>query len=151
MEVIFLALDRPEDVKKLLSLELTGIWINEAREIPKSIIDACTMRVGRYPSMRDGGPTWTGVIADTNAPEEDHWWAIMAGEVPIPDHMTKEESKMLVKPDNWRFYTQPSAMLEVKNEDGEIDKYTPNPVAENKKHMMDNNFPSYVFCIQLLD
>ena len=52
LEVIFLALDRPEDVKKLLSLELTGIWINEAREIPKSIIDACTMRVGRYPSMR---------------------------------------------------------------------------------------------------
>ena len=49
LEVIFLALDRPEDVKKLLSLELTGIWINEAREIPKSIIDACTMRVGRYP------------------------------------------------------------------------------------------------------
>ena len=32
-----LALDRPEDVK-LLSLELTGIWINEAREIPKSIM-----------------------------------------------------------------------------------------------------------------
>ena len=29
LEVIFLALDRPEDVKKLLSLELTGIWINE--------------------------------------------------------------------------------------------------------------------------
>ena len=63
LEVLFLALDRPEDVKKLLSLELTGIWINEAREIPKSIIDACTMRVGRYPSMRDGGPSWTGVIS----------------------------------------------------------------------------------------
>ena len=44
MEVIFLALDRPEDVKKLLSLELTGVWINEAREIPKSIVDACSMR-----------------------------------------------------------------------------------------------------------
>ena len=53
LEVIFLALDRPEDVKKLLSLELTGIWINEAREIPKSIIDACSMRVGRFPSMKE--------------------------------------------------------------------------------------------------
>ena len=30
LEVIFLALDRPEDVKKLLSLELTGVWVNEA-------------------------------------------------------------------------------------------------------------------------
>lgn len=53
LEVIFLALDRPEDVKKLLSLECTGIWFNEAREILKEIIDAGTMRVGRYPSKKD--------------------------------------------------------------------------------------------------
>ncbi len=120
LEVIFLALDRPEDVKKLLSLELTGIWINEAREIPKSIIDACTMRVGRYPSMRDGGPSWTGVIADTNAPEEDHWWPIMSGEVPMPDHISREEAKMMVLPDNWKFYTQPSGMLEERDDEGNI-------------------------------
>ena len=144
LEVIFLALDRPEDVKKLLSLELTGIWINEAREIPKSIIDACTMRVGRYPSMRDGGPSWTGVIADTNAPEEDHWWPIMAGEVPIPDHISSEESRMLVKPDNWMFYTQPSAMLEEKDDEGRIDNYNPNPLAENKKHMMTSYYPNLI-------
>tara|TARA_R110000851_G_scaffold5992_3_gene24369 strand:- start:1165 stop:2682 length:1518 start_codon:yes stop_codon:yes gene_type:complete len=140
LEVMFLALDRPEDVKKLLSLELSGIWINEAREIPKSIIDACTMRVGRYPSMRDGGPTWTGVIADTNAPEEDHWWPIMAGEVPIPDHISKEESKMLVKPNNWKFYTQPSAMNEVKDDEGNVGSYVSNPLAENKKNMMQNYY-----------
>src|SRR5210317_591462 len=144
LEVIFLALDRPEDVKKLLSLELTGIWINEAREIPKSIIDACTMRVGRYPSMRDGGPTWTGVIADTNAPEEDHWWPIMAGEVPVPDHISSEESRMLVKPDNWKFYTQPSAMLEEKDEEGLVQKYNPNPLAENKKNMMPSYYPNLI-------
>ena len=81
LEVIFLALDKQEDVKKLLSLELTGVWLNEARELPKSIVDACTMRVGRFPSMRDGGPSWFGVIMDTNAPDETHWWGIMAGEV----------------------------------------------------------------------
>jgi hypothetical protein len=34
-EVIFLALDDPKDVRKLLSLELTGAWVNEARELPK--------------------------------------------------------------------------------------------------------------------
>ena len=112
VEVLFLALDRPEDVKKLLSLELTGVWINEAREIPKSIIDACTMRVGRYPSMRDGGATWYGVIADSNAPEEDHWWPIMAGDVPVPDHFNRDQVLMLIKPDNWSFYTQPPALLE---------------------------------------
>ena len=144
LEVIFLALDRPEDVKKLLSLELTGIWINEAREIPKSIIDACTMRVGRFPSMREGGPTWTGVIADTNAPEEDHWWPIMSGEVPIPDHIPREQAKMLVKPDNWRFFTQPPGMLEEKNKEGEIEGYVPNPDAENKSNMMKSYYPNLI-------
>lgn len=144
LEVMFLALDRPEDVKKLLSLELTGIWINEAREIPKSIIDACTMRVGRYPSMRDGGPSWTGVIADTNAPEEDHWWPIMSGEVPIPDHIPKEQARMLVKPTNWRFFTQPAGMIEVKDEEGSVGSYVPNPVAENCKNMMKSYYPNLI-------
>jgi hypothetical protein len=144
LEVIFLALDRPEDVKKLLSLELTGIWINEAREIPKSIIDACTMRVGRFPSMKDGGPSWTGVIADTNAPEEDHWWPIMSGEVPVPDHIPREQAKMLVKPDNWQFFTQPAGMLEVRTEDGEIEDYEPNPHAENRNHMMKSYYPNLI-------
>jgi len=144
LEVIFLALDRPEDVKKLLSLELTGIWINEAREIPKSIIDACTMRVGRYPSMRDGGPSWSGVIADTNAPEEDHWWPIMAGEVPIPDHIPREQAKMLVKPDNWNFFTQPSGMLETKDEEGEIQDYKENPKAENQKNILANYYSNLI-------
>ena len=144
LEVIFLALDRPEDVKKLLSLELTGIWINEAREIPKSIIDACTMRVGRYPSMRDGGPSWSGVIADTNAPEEDHWWPIMAGEVPIPDHIPREQAKMLVKPDNWSFYTQPAGMLERKNEEGEIEDYEDNPKAENQNNILRSYYSNLI-------
>ena len=144
LEVIFLALDRPEDVKKLLSLEVTGIWINEARELGKSIIDACTMRVGRFPSMREGGPTWTGVIADTNAPEEDHWWPIMSGEVPVPDHIPREQAKMLVKPTNWKFYTQPSGMVEVKDEDGEIEDYAPNKVAENVKNMLKSYYPNLV-------
>jgi len=123
LEVIFLALDRPEDVKKLLSLELTGVWVNEARELPKSIIDACTMRVGRFPSMREGGATWYGVIADTNAPEEDHWWAIMAGDVPTPDHISRDEALMLVKPDSWTFFIQPSAMTEKKEKDGTCCQY----------------------------
>tara|TARA_R110001599_G_scaffold97259_1_gene251055 strand:- start:377 stop:1507 length:1131 start_codon:yes stop_codon:yes gene_type:complete len=144
MEVLFLALDRPEDVKKLLSLELTGIWINEAREIPKSIIDACTMRVGRFPSMREGGPSWSGVIADTNAPEEDHWWPIMSGEVPIPDHIPIEQARMLVKPDNWSFYSQPPAMEEKLTDEGSIDNYLESNKAENKKNMLKTYYPNLV-------
>lgn len=144
LEVIFLALDRPEDVKKLLSLELTGIWINEARELPKSIIDACTMRVGRYPSMREGGPSWSGVIADTNAPEEDHWWPIMSGEVPVPDHISAEEAKMLVTPDNWRFFTQPAGMVERKDKEGSIEEYVPNKEAENQANMLESYYPNLI-------
>ena len=144
LEVIFLALDRPEDVKKLLSLELTGIWINEARELPKSIIDACTMRVGRFPSMKDGGPSWYGVIADTNAPEEDHWWAVMAGDVPVPEHLSREESLMLVKPEDWEFFTQPSAMLEKKNSKKELEGYDHNPKCENKTNLTEKYYPNII-------
>lgn len=71
IEVLFLALDRPDDVKKLLSLDLTGAWINEAREIPWPIVDAIQGRLGRYPPMKDGGPTWFGVWLDTNPPDTD--------------------------------------------------------------------------------
>ena len=144
LEVIFLALDRPEDVKKLLSLELTGVWINEAREIPKSIIDACSMRVGRYPSMRDGGPTWYGVICDTNPPDTDHWWAILAGETIIPDYITKQEAKMLIKPDNWKFFNQPPAMFEQKNNEREIQGYTMNTEAENNKNLTPNYYKNII-------
>jgi len=73
-EILFRALDRPQDTKKLLSLELTGAWVNEAREVPRAIIDMLQGRVGRFPSKREGGPTWFGVIMDTNPPDSDHWW-----------------------------------------------------------------------------
>ena len=144
LEVIFLALDRPDDVKKLLSLELTGVWINEAREIPKSIVDACTMRVGRYPSMRDGGPTWYGVICDTNPPDTDHWWSILAGETVIPDYITKQEAKMLVKPDNWRFFNQPPAMLEQYDDRGELNTYNDNTNKENGKNLTKNYYENII-------
>ena len=55
-EVIFLALDQPKDVRKLLSMELTGAWVNEARELPKAVIDGLTHRVCLLytsPSPRD--------------------------------------------------------------------------------------------------
>lgn len=132
MEVIFLALDQPDDVKKLLSLECTGVWVNEARELDKPIIDAVTMRVGRYPSMKSGGATWAGVIMDSNAMANDHWWPIMAGEAPLPEFVTEEEALMLRKPDNWEFYNQPPAMAEVIDPSSKaITGYLLNPAREN--------------------
>ena len=80
-EFIFRALDRPSDVKKLLSLEITGAFGNEAREFPKQIIDMIQGRCGRFPKTIKNekgevtyGPTWHGLIMDTNPPDSDHWW-----------------------------------------------------------------------------
>jgi len=74
VEVIFRALDRPEHVAKLLSMELTGAWVNEAREIPWAIIRALKGRVDRYPPREQGGAVDPGIIMDTNPPDDDSWW-----------------------------------------------------------------------------
>jgi hypothetical protein len=74
IEVVFRALDRPEQASDLLSLDLTGGWVNEAREVEWSIIEALTGRLGRYPAMRSGGPTWRGLIMDTNPPDTESDW-----------------------------------------------------------------------------
>lgn len=133
LEVIFLALDRDEDVKKLLSLELTIVFINEARELSKAIVDACTMRVGRYP--RAEFLVEPGVIMDTNAPSDDHWWPIMAGEAPPPEWMGQDERMMLVKPQDWQFFVQPGGMMEILDEHGSLQGYQANPKAENTQNL----------------
>ena len=74
VEWLFRALDKPQDIKKLLSLEVTGGWLNEVREIPKQIMDMLVGRLGRYPNKRDGGATWFGLIIDTNPCDSDHWF-----------------------------------------------------------------------------
>jgi hypothetical protein len=90
-EFLFRALDRPEQVKKLLSLELTGAWINEAREVPYQVVKMLVGRLRRYPSMRDGGPTWSGLVMDTNPPDDDSWWYKMFEE---QDESSRELGKI---------------------------------------------------------
>jgi len=110
LEVLFLALDKATETGKLRSLELTGAWINEASEVPKEIFDMVTQRVGRYPSKLKGGPTWSGVILDTNPPDDDSWYYRIA-----------EEDT----PEGWRFYRQAGGLYK------EGEEYKPNPDAEN--------------------
>ena len=74
LEVMFRALDRPDHVRNLLSLELTGCWFNEVREIGRMIFDAMDGRIGRFPPQRDGGASWRGIICDTNPPDVKHWF-----------------------------------------------------------------------------
>jgi hypothetical protein len=60
-EILFKALDDPDDVKNVLGLELTGAFLNEAREIDKTIWEGLSGRVGRYPRIIDimDQLTWT--------------------------------------------------------------------------------------------
>jgi len=74
IEIWFRALDRPDHVRNLLSVEVTGAWVNEAREIPWSIIDALDGRIGQFPNKAMGGPSWFGMWLDTNPPDTDSKW-----------------------------------------------------------------------------
>ncbi|QHW26648.1 hypothetical protein GYN07_20935 [Rhizobium leguminosarum bv. viciae 248] len=133
MEIIFLALDTEDDVRKLRSFEFTGIWFNELEFIEKAIVDEAESRTGRFPAVKDGGATWDGVIADMNAPREDHFIPLMMGEVPLPDDWTEEERLSYRRPDNWGYHVQPPAMLEIKDAAGMLIGYRMNPLAENTK------------------
>lgn len=126
-EIWFIAIDRPDQAKKLLSLELTGVWINEVRELSKSIVDASYSRTSRFPpkthfsdeyikECEDKGLDlcYSGLIMDTNPPDDDHWWYRLA----------EEE-----KPIGWDFFRQPGALV---RKDG---WYSPNPLAENVEHL----------------
>ena len=94
-EFMFIALDTPDDVRKALSLEATFLWGNEARELHPDVINGLLMRLRRYPSRKDGGPTRSCAIFDTNFPDQDSWMF----------------TQMETPPSNWSIFRQPPAIL----------------------------------------
>lgn len=110
LEVIFIALDSESDVRKLKSLEVCGIYINEASEIPYAVFEHTTGRVGRY-MMNQLGHYWKGVLIDTNPPNSKHW-------IPRIFEADKVESHTL--------FHQPPGLIEV----GE-NEWAANPAADN--------------------
>lgn len=128
-EWLFIACDVEADIARLKSLEVTMVWINEASEIARSVLDQATVRVGRYPSKDDGGATFHGVIFDTNPPDDTHW-VYELGEVK--------------KPDEFVLFNQPPALIRVVSKDKHI-TYIPNDgknpqcsePAENIEHLTD--------------
>lgn len=130
IEIMFRALELEKHVKNLLSLELTGAWINEARDFPQSIVNGIMGRVGRYPSVRNGGPTWHGVIADTNPPDDESWW-----------YKTFEE----IRPDNAALFRQPPALVTINDAIKGLRAKVPvevSPVAENLKYLVKDYYPN---------
>lgn len=117
-EVIFLALDRPDSIRKLKGYQVTGIWWNELSEIDKALFDMGDLRHGRYPSDLHGGVrcTWHGMLGDTNSYDEGHWLAAVEKDTPP----------------GWEVFVQPGGVIET----GEVTEsgekvWAPNPKAEN--------------------
>ena len=49
VEILFRSCDRPGDVAKFKSLELTGYWIDESIEVPEEVKLMLKNRIGRFP------------------------------------------------------------------------------------------------------
>ena len=110
---ILLPLDTPDNLRRLLSLELTMAWVSEFREIQPQIVKDVFSRCGRYPSKINGGPSFYGVVAETNAFDEDSEWF---------DELETE------LPRNWAYFIQPPGATE--QDDGTIV-----PTGENHENL----------------
>lgn len=118
-DFILLAADTPDDVRRLLSLELTAAWQEESREVEQKVAEGLQGRVNRYPPMNMGGATYPGVTFTTNAPDLDSYW-----------------HKLIVEPPgNADIFIQPPAVLE----DGAL-----NPDAENLENLAPDYYDNLV-------
>jgi hypothetical protein len=119
-QVLFMALDRPADVRRLLGSEFTWIYLSECKEIDKAVLDMLTKRHGRYPSLAQGEVEcgWHGILGDTNKPARGSWYY---------------EAAEVTRPEGWAFFHQPGGVLEdPRGRDGMGRKrWIANPKAEN--------------------
>ena len=73
-EFVMLAADTPDDVRRLLSMECTAAWIEEAREVVQTVAEGLQGRVGRFPNRAQGGVKYKCVICSTNPPPIGTYW-----------------------------------------------------------------------------
>jgi phage terminase large subunit len=125
LELVFIALDRDEDIRKLKSIEATMCYINEISEVPQSVLHHVIGRVNhRYPSPSFCAQDYfAGVIADTNPPDQDHW---------IYKDFEQNPTE------NYKIFHQPSGLLI--DDKGQFiqDKkgnYIQNPDCDNYEHL----------------
>lgn len=115
-EVLFRGLDDANDVRRLLSVQLSFGVLDEFREINKDIYEALAGRLGRYPDgmMVPHRPHWgldekgnpvQGCVDDNGKPMKKLWGASNP-----PDLDTFWEGVLTDPPDNMHVTIQPSAM-----------------------------------------
>jgi len=119
-EMIFIALDRPDHIRKLRGQQTTWFYLSEAKELPKEIVDMADLRHGRYPSMILGEvlPSWHGMFGDTNQCDEDHWL-----------YRFQEELAPAGKLPDWKFFRQPGGVYKVNG------VWVVNPAHENRENL----------------
>jgi hypothetical protein len=122
LELLFLALDREDDIRKMKSLEVTFAYINELSEVPQGVLSHLKGRLnGRYPSKQFCSEYyWSGIFADTNPPDTDHWL-----------YKTFE----LDCPDNYKIFHQPPGLM--KDAD---DNWLQNPKCDNYANLSHNYY-----------
>lgn len=99
-EVLFRGLDDANDVRRLLSLQLTFGMLDEFREIHPDVYNALTGRLGRYPDKTmngvgacdDSGKQIHKVWGATNPPDADTFWENLLTEPPDNMHVTFQPS-----------------------------------------------------------
>lgn len=101
-EVLFRGLDDANDVRRLLSLQVSFGMMDEFREINPLIFDALQGRLGRYPSKLDNG---VGCVTDTGESNAHLWGASNP-----PDQDTTWEQFLTNPPDNTAAFFQPSGL-----------------------------------------
>lgn len=116
-EVLFVGFDVLADVKKLRGYQLTGLWIDEAKELPKEVVSMALARLGRFPAPNDLDYPSVGLLT-SNAPAGDEWLARSVEE----------------KPDGWDFFIQPPGVIKVNGE------WKKNPDAENAANLRDDYY-----------
>ena len=109
-EFCLLAADTPDDVRRLLSLELSAAWVEECREIDSEVFQGLQGRVNRFPNRLAGGVTYPGLVCSTNPPPLGTFW----------------HDLVVNPPKNTEVFIQPAALLE----DGQL-----NPERENRENL----------------
>lgn len=102
-EVLFRPLDTPDDVDRVLSLEVTFAILDEFVQIPQEIVEALSARCGRYPPEIDGGCTNWGMWGASNPGMESDWWYPM-----LEEEARDQLPEGVEPPENWQFFKQPS-------------------------------------------
>lgn len=103
-EWLFRALDREGDAQRLLSVEFTGVWLSEFREIPLPLLIDALSRTGRYPNASDGGPSWRGILGESNMPSKGSDWHRFM-ELERPEHVAvfKQPSALSPEAENLQY------------------------------------------------